>query len=194
MKLAFATLATVGALAMSAPAAAVTIIDVNGRTNASNNGSNAVAVNLAQGRYTFSFTQGAFTAHNRWGNVSGCLANGTSCTRGWETIARYYFGSNTAATQTLGAFGGPASGDPYYRTAAQALAASSIYIANVTIAAGGQTVRFYIPDGVINDNVGGVSIAIASVPEPATWAMMILGFGLVGGAMRARRRTTVKFA
>ena len=29
-------------------------------------------------------------------------------------------------------------------------------------------------------------IAIQSVPEPATWAMMILGFGLVGGAMRRR--------
>jgi len=26
------------------------------------------------------------------------------------------------------------------------------------------------------------------VPEPATWAMMILGLGLVGGALRARRR------
>jgi len=28
----------------------------------------------------------------------------------------------------------------------------------------------------------------APVPEPATWALMILGFGAVGGAMRARRR------
>jgi hypothetical protein len=26
------------------------------------------------------------------------------------------------------------------------------------------------------------------IPEPATWAMLILGFGLVGQAMRARRR------
>jgi hypothetical protein len=25
------------------------------------------------------------------------------------------------------------------------------------------------------------------VPEPATWAMMIGGFGLVGGALRRRR-------
>lgn len=32
-----------------------------------------------------------------------------------------------------------------------------------------------------------------AVPEPATWAMMLMGFGLVGGAMRTRRRTTVKF-
>lgn len=33
----------------------------------------------------------------------------------------------------------------------------------------------------------------AAVPEPATWAMMVLGFGLAGGAMRGRRRTMVRF-
>lgn len=32
-----------------------------------------------------------------------------------------------------------------------------------------------------------------AVPEPATWATMLLGFGLIGGAMRARRRTKVNF-
>ena len=32
------------------------------------------------------------------------------------------------------------------------------------------------------------------VPEPASWAMMLGGFGLVGGAMRARRKTSVTFA
>lgn len=37
-----------------------------------------------------------------------------------------------------------------------------------------------------------VGIAIAAVPEPATWAMMILGFGVVGSALR--RRTRVSFA
>jgi hypothetical protein len=33
------------------------------------------------------------------------------------------------------------------------------------------------------------------VPEPATWAMMILGFGMVGSAMRRRNmKTNVSFA
>jgi hypothetical protein len=31
-------------------------------------------------------------------------------------------------------------------------------------------------------------------PEPASWAMMLVGFGAVGGALRARRRTAVAFA
>lgn len=36
----------------------------------------------------------------------------------------------------------------------------------------------------------------SAVPEPATWAMMILGFGFVGGAMRRRnrQRTKVQYA
>jgi hypothetical protein len=32
------------------------------------------------------------------------------------------------------------------------------------------------------------AVSTGAVPEPATWAMMILGFGLVGGALRSRRR------
>lgn len=38
------------------------------------------------------------------------------------------------------------------------------------------------------------TLAIAAVPEPATWAMMILGFGLIGGAMRSRKTVTTKVA
>jgi len=34
------------------------------------------------------------------------------------------------------------------------------------------------------------SFSTAAVPEPATWAMMIIGLGIVGAAVRYRRRTT----
>jgi hypothetical protein len=37
---------------------------------------------------------------------------------------------------------------------------------------------------------GSITIRPAAVPEPATWAMMLIGFGAVGFAMR-RRRTPV---
>lgn len=35
-----------------------------------------------------------------------------------------------------------------------------------------------------------VSVAQAAVPEPATWAMMIVGFGMVGGVLRRQQRQT----
>ena len=53
--------------------------------------------------------------------------------------------------------------------------------------AGGAT---YGPNRLGVVTIGG---AVDAVPEPATWAMMIGGFGLIGGAMR-RRSTKVSFA
>ncbi|WP_082992652.1 PEPxxWA-CTERM sorting domain-containing protein [Erythrobacter sp. QSSC1-22B] len=42
-----------------------------------------------------------------------------------------------------------------------------------------------------------ISEVAAPVPEPGTWAMMLLGFGFVGGAMRSakrRQKVTVSYA
>jgi len=38
------------------------------------------------------------------------------------------------------------------------------------------------------DNVSLTGPQAAGVPEPATWAMMIMGFGAIGGIMRRRGR------
>ena len=65
---------------------------------------------------------------------------------------------------------------------------------------GGQaptTLTFGVTDGLYTDNSGAFSIGVyqllpgaanAGVPEPATWAMMLLGFGAVGAVMRRRDR------
>ena len=46
-----------------------------------------------------------------------------------------------------------------------------------------------------NFSIIGPITTVAAVPEPATWAMMIAGFGMIGGRMRRRRRhTSVRFA
>ena len=51
--------------------------------------------------------------------------------------------------------------------------------------------------GSYGDNLGSLDVTVdgigGAVPEPATWAMMLGGFGLVGGAMRRRQRTAVRF-
>lgn len=43
------------------------------------------------------------------------------------------------------------------------------------------------------DTVVGLSFAVApgAVPEPASWAMMIVGFGVVGAGLRRRRTSTL---
>ena len=42
--------------------------------------------------------------------------------------------------------------------------------------------------------VNASSSAVAPVPEPATWALMLVGFGGMGYAMRSRRRQTLSFS
>lgn len=53
--------------------------------------------------------------------------------------------------------------------------------------------NIYEADGTYANNLGGVSLRItgANVPEPATWAMLIAGFGMIGFGMRRRRWRSV---
>ncbi len=54
---------------------------------------------------------------------------------------------------------------------------------------------FYNPNGNSGALAGGdlslVGTMVSAVPEPTSWLMMILGLGIIGGAMRARRRDLV---
>lgn len=49
------------------------------------------------------------------------------------------------------------------------------------------SVKFYGNDGNIYLDNFAVRDFYSAAPEPTTWAMMTLGFGLVGGGLRARR-------
>ncbi|HEU4968768.1 PEPxxWA-CTERM sorting domain-containing protein [Sphingomonas sp.] len=67
-----------------------------------------------------------------------------------------------------------------------------------------QTLSFSVGSGAeltfaatgTSDSLGGYldDISLAPVPEPATWALLIAGFGIVGAAARRRGRTAVTFA
>ena len=80
----------------------------------------------------------------------------------------------------------------------QSLFSSSAYITGFSFGAGSGFGSNFV--GYV-DNVAAVrgsdqivlnfELAATAVPEPASWAMMISGFGLVGGAMRTRRRETL---
>lgn len=64
-------------------------------------------------------------------------------------------------------------------------------IGPITLGAGSYEIRvrgFAQPEGTYAGTLN-----FGAVPEPATWAFMILGFGLIGGALR-RRKATVRMA
>lgn len=66
---------------------------------------------------------------------------------------------------------------------------STATFANTTISSLGLTVGSYTFNAP-NDSIF-INIIGPAVPEPATWAMMVIGLGFVGGAMRsAKRRQT----
>lgn len=172
------------ALGLVSAANALTVVNLDGRVNASTNGTNAVTINLAPGRYQVTFTEGLFTAHNRFrGAAQGCDREGMNCTRGWETNASFYLGANDFVSNNdfdVGNF-------TYYSTRALAFGASSAFQTPFTVPSGGSTVSFYIFDPLITDNIEGVSLLVSVVPEASAWAMLIAGFGLVGLVARRRR-------
>ena len=53
--------------------------------------------------------------------------------------------------------------------------------------AAGDTVGFAVNyDGVYYNDSTAINVTLTAVPEPASWALMIAGFGLVGVAARRR--------
>jgi len=63
----------------------------------------------------------------------------------------------------------------------------------VTLQAGTYTI--YLSGTAASQNTIGSSIRFsAPIPEPATWGLMLLGFGMVGVGLRARKQARVTFA
>jgi len=122
---------------------------------------------------------GAFVA-----GVGGALS-GPSCTDG-ETVTAAGLTNGFTQPGVVGCWTHQAYGQDHF-------------------AALGFTLSFFDADpafAALNPGYGGFSsllsngktvVGVSNAPEPASWAMMLGGFGLVGGAMR-RRRTAVRFA
>jgi len=99
----------------------------------------------------------------------------------------FKLGADGGALTTLASFTGGNGASPYGSLTFDA--AGNLY--GTTFGGGntGNGTVFKLSD------TGFVVPAVAAVPEPATWGLMLVGFGLVGAAMRTRRRsTTVTYA
>ena len=63
------------------------------------------------------------------------------------------------------------------------------------LATDGQLINYFsiAANGTVNDirqiRIGGIQDIVTPIPEPSAWALMILGFGGAGAALRSRRRT-----
>jgi hypothetical protein len=88
------------------------------------------------------------------------------------------------------------STDPYNNTGSTAVTTNLANCTNSSVGEiGGNTLVSYnrnFIDGYLNGTVA----TLAPVPEPATWAMMLTGFGIIGFAMRRRKsaKTIVGYA
>jgi len=70
----------------------------------------------------------------------------------------------------------------------------SVTVGGIPIFAGMlNTIRVVGMSGPQGGSYSGTATFSASVPEPATWGMMLGGFAIVGAALRARRRAAVSF-
>lgn len=214
MRTFFKTLAfALPAAAMSAPASAA-IVDIDSLS------ATGTIVALGAGTYRVTYAGiaggGAYDAFNYWGQVGGCNGQGTGCDLGWSNSFAIDFGGGNGTGYGLATTGGVRQ---VFATPALALSAySSSTLQSASLAQIGgnanyfmqggnayvdvvqpitfslgsaQNVRFFVIDSLYTDNVGGVSLNLAAVPEPGTWALLIAGFGATGAAMRGRRKHAV---
>ena len=118
------------------------------------------------------------------------LAPGDSATLTYETIVDTYSRADCFKQRTAACLVAYSSfGDPVGRGGG----ASPNLMANARLAAASSGVAFQAFDFAKPTFVDGTlsyTLLPSTVPEPANWAMMLAGLGLVGGVMR-RRRTVV---
>jgi len=141
---------------------------------------------LSTVNYGFSSSSAAYSQTGTSALTFGAVVPGTGFGGAYD--ARDYAGSVTPITLGAGTWyfslGGAVATDGGFGYWDINNGPSSAYIGGFNLAG------IY---GPTSSEAFTLTSANGGVPEPASWALMLGGFGLVGGAMR-RRRTSVAFA
>lgn len=115
------------------------------------------------------------------------------------TIANTSGGANdldfTSAVLTGTGLG--SAGISFNRTSGDNDLIENLVLQNIDLAAGNYTLTVMGTTSGRNGSFSGstaftAAAATGAVPEPATWAMMLLGFGAVGYGMRRQRRSSMR--
>lgn len=211
-KIALSILAGAAAIAMTAPAsAAVTLFSSPGAVQPSEN----VLLNSGQMGTTITGntnqTNTSVTFRSLNGDVLTAPANGQArvtttestpsldnfsfALTGGQTFTSFEFNLfnslDTSQTVTITTNNGSQSfalngnGQNFF----SGLATGSDFFTSVTVDASGLGVQ-----DVRQVRIGGIASPTGAVPEPATWAMMLVGFGAAGYSLRRRKRVVLQAA
>jgi hypothetical protein len=198
------------ALGLSGAAQATTVTDPTGDFIASYTGPHEADLDVTSFSVTYNATAQAFT-------VSSTMAGAIDA----SLPGFYAIGVNTGTG--TGPFAGIGAPNVLFNKVISVQKTGAATISGVAVPGGaqisGDTLSLIVPLSMLpttgfaplnygwniwprSGTVGGNAVisdfapnnaTIAAVPEPASWAMMLGGFGLVGAAVR-RRRTQIRFA
>lgn len=151
------------------------IVDINAVTTTA---ASPITVLLGAGTYVATPIDGTYEAWNAWG-LTDCVTPSPSCA-GWLNV--FYLSSPEIGTITMGS-------SLRYPTAAQALAAAVSATFTLTSVA---NVNFFIDDAPHSDNLGGISLLVTELPEPAVPLALGAGLLLFVVALGRRRRAAAR--
>ena len=155
-----------------------------------------IGVDFASTAYTFTFGQSTFTFTGT-GDPFGPLAIST----GGTGQVNSFFGSPTTNFADRGTVTfGPDMQYSSFSTPTPIRFSNGDNLIGLSATSGGDTFFgfAFTTNSVLNSigfatapgaTVTATTAITAAVPEPATWAMMLIGFGAMGVSMRRRRRT-----